>query len=281
MAKTILLVDDDPAIHHLLATMLGASGRRIDSAFSGEDALARIERFSYDLVVTDVRMPGMDGLEMLRRIRQVRPETRVVVMTGDSTPDHIISAIRDRAYSYFSKPFEPQAVSEMIRQALEAPAGKEDIVVLSARPQWIALKVRCSPRIADELIQFLRELKMDLPMRERESVVSAFREILMNAIEHGCRSDPTRWMQVAYVRTRRSIIYYLRDPGPGFSFDDLPHAAISNPPESPTNHVEYRSEHGIRPGGFGILMARNLVDELVYNEKGNEVVLIKYLPESD
>lgn len=67
------------------------------------------------------------------------------------------------------------------------------------------------------------------------------------------------------------------DSGVGFSIDRLPHAAVSNPEDKPFEHVKYRTEHGIRAGGFGILMTRELVDDLLYNEKGNEVLLIKYL----
>ena len=73
------------------------------------------------------------------------------------------------------------------------------------------------------------------------------------------------------------MIVYVHDPGSGFSLDFLPHAAISNPENSPIQHVEVRAEAGKRPGGFGILMTRNLVDELLYNERGNAVLFVKYL----
>jgi len=79
------------------------------------------------------------------------------------------------------------------------------------------------------------------------------------------------------IRTGRALIVQIHDPGTGFSLEFLPHAAISNPADSPTRHVEVRAEAGKRPGGFGILMTRNLVDELLYNEKGNSVLFVKYL----
>jgi anti-sigma regulatory factor (Ser/Thr protein kinase) len=100
----------------------------------------------------------------------------------------------------------------------------------------------------------------------------------MNAIEHGGHSDPRQKVNLSYIRTGRSIIYYIRDPGDGFSFDKLAHAAISNTPEEPLGHAEIRDRLGIRPGGFGILLTKNFADELLYSEKGNEVMLIKYLP---
>jgi anti-sigma regulatory factor (Ser/Thr protein kinase) len=70
---------------------------------------------------------------------------------------------------------------------------------------------------------------------------------------------------------------HVRDPGEGFSFEGLRHAAISNPDDAPAAHLQRRMELNMRAGGFGILVARNLVDELIYNERGNEVLLVKYL----
>lgn len=275
--KRILIVDDDPDVHQLLAAALEAQDRRIESAHDGLEGLKLIEATPYDLVMTDVNMPGLDGLALLERVRQVRPETKVVVMTVASTPENIIRAIRDQAFSYFSKPFTINAVSEMVARALASTAAGDDIEVISARPNWLGLRLRCKMETADRILQFLRELGMDLPAAEQENIATAFREILLNAIEHGGGSDPQKKVNVAYVRTERAVLYYVRDPGKGFSFQTLQHAAVSNPLDSPFEHTEVRERMGLRPGGFGILMTRQLVDELIYNEAGNEVLLIKYL----
>ncbi len=77
--------------------------------------------------------------------------------------------------------------------------------------------------------------------------------------------------------TKRMIMCKVKDPGKGFSLDELKHAAVGNPPEDPFRHMTERETRGIRPGGFGILMAKKLVDDLLYNEQGNEVLLVKYL----
>lgn len=69
----------------------------------------------------------------------------------------------------------------------------------------------------------------------------------------------------------------ISDPGEGFTLDEIPHAAIANPADDPVRHVEFRNAQGMRPGGFGVLLAQRLVDQLIYNQQGNEVVLIKYL----
>ena len=84
-------------------------------------------------------------------------------------------------------------------------------------------------------------------------------------------------MDLSYIRTARAIVYYIRDPGEGFSMKALAHAAIANSPDEPLRHLELRRELGIRPGGFGLLMTKSFADELIYSAKGNEVILIKYL----
>jgi anti-sigma regulatory factor (Ser/Thr protein kinase) len=71
--------------------------------------------------------------------------------------------------------------------------------------------------------------------------------------------------------------YRIADPGRGFRLEDLTHAAVTNPPDDPLHHDDVRKEKGLRPGGYGIYMVRGLVDELLYNEVHNEVVLIKYV----
>jgi anti-sigma regulatory factor (Ser/Thr protein kinase) len=85
-------------------------------------------------------------------------------------------------------------------------------------------------------------------------------------------------VEVAAVRTERAIVFYVHDPGPGFRPAEVKHAAIGNPPDDPLAHAEIRAAEGRRHGGFGMLLAQKIVDELIYNEVGNEVLLIKHVP---
>jgi DNA-binding response OmpR family regulator len=281
-ANSILIVDDDPDIHHLIAAALSDGNYLIENRYDGLEALSFLETHSCDLIITDVRMPGLNGLELLRRIHEVRPGTKVLVMTAESTPATVISSLRDQAVGYFSKPFSLDAVAETVALALRAPAPEGDIEVLSAIPQWISLQLRCKLDVADRLVPFLRELVTDLSIEEREDIGIAFRELLMNAIEHGAGRDPSKTVRVDYVRTAKFLAYKILDPGEGFSLNHLPHSAVSNRPDAPYEHCEVRDRLGLRPGGFGILLTRHLADELIYNEKGNEVLLIKYLiPSAD
>ena len=124
---------------------------------------------------------------------------------------------------------------------------------------------------------FLEHLKTDLPVDARENLAQAFRELLMNAVEWGGKLDPTRKVRISYIRAKRMVLYRIADPGQGFQFKELQHCALSNTEEQPFQHTEIREAKGLRPGGYGILMTRGMLDELVYNEKQNEVLLVKYL----
>jgi CheY-like chemotaxis protein/anti-sigma regulatory factor (Ser/Thr protein kinase) len=275
----ILVVDDDPDIHALLAVSTKEMPWHLDAAYDGLEGLSRLAQSGpYDLVLTDICMPRLDGLDLLERIHRSSPATPVVVMTGQNTPDNLVRAIRDKAFTYFSKPFSPDAVVEMISRALDTPAGRDDVEVLSARTNWISLLLRCKLEIADRLVQFFRELQVDLSADEQADIATAFRELLMNAIEHGGHLDPEKKVEVAYIRLSRAILYYVRDPGEGFSFENLAHAAVASSPDDPLTHLEVRRKAGMRAGGFGMLISRNIADELIYNEQGNQVLLVKYLP---
>jgi anti-sigma regulatory factor (Ser/Thr protein kinase) len=110
-------------------------------------------------------------------------------------------------------------------------------------------------------------------------VGQAFHELLLNAVEWGGKLDPNRKVRISYLRAKKMLMYRIADPGTGFKFADLEHAAISHMPDEPTKHDQIRQDKGLRPGGFGLLLTQATVDELIYNEKQNEVVFVKYLTE--
>jgi anti-sigma regulatory factor (Ser/Thr protein kinase) len=184
--------------------------------------------------------------------------------------------LKEHAFSYFTKPVAAEEIRAMVERAIAEPDWDDGIEVLSDKPDWISVRASCRQLTADRLLNFLDELSVDLSEDDRENTGAAFREILMNAIEYGGRFDPAKRVEITRVRTAGMLMYLVRDPGPGFDVTSLPHAAVSSP-DDPERHIEYRNEHGMRPGGFGLLVARGLVDELVHNSKGNEAVLIKYL----
>ncbi len=281
MTQNILVVDDDPELHDLITFALKRHGYDVVSAHDAFAGLQILNEMKVDLAMLDIMMPKMDGLEMLSKLREDHPDLRVIMMTAISTPEAAVSALRDDACDFLAKPFDIGDLISAVDTALSMQPHDIKIEVLSARPEWIELKIPCSISAVEPLERLMAQLKTDLPRTTRESVTLAFREMLRNAIEHGGKNDPSQHVLVAYLRTPRIIIYRIKDPGEGFEVESLHHSAILNPQDDPTYHMRIREEKGMRAGGFGILIARNMVDEMVYNEQHNEVVLIKYLTDDE
>jgi CheY-like chemotaxis protein/anti-sigma regulatory factor (Ser/Thr protein kinase) len=272
---SILVVDDDRASRLVAASLLKREGWRVTGAKDGAEALKLLRTRRFHLMLLDVWMPRMNGLELLEALRTRKERPRIVVMTSDDTPATVLRAVRDQAFTYVRKPVEPDLLIETVRLALTAPETPP-IEVLSARPEWVELLVPCTREAAERLQGVMAHLATDLPPDLRESIAYAFRELLLNAVEWGGKLDPSRTVRISYLRARRMVMYRIADPGPGFNVEDLPHAAIGQP-HSPTAHVDVREAKGLRAGGFGLLTVRSTVDELLYNEKRNEVVFVKYL----
>jgi len=276
-SKIALLVDPDPEVTGILRGVLHSDKWNIVHAEDNRAVLKLAEARPFDLIITGARTTGTEDVDLLRKIRRVRPHVRLIILTDQSTPLDVLAAMRQRAFSYFSKPFSKASLVEMVRIATREPAWDDGIELVSATPDWISVIARCDRETADRLVQFFQEMS-DLPEPEKDNVATAFREMLLNAIEHGGKFDPTQYVEVGYVRTRKMVMCRIKDPGQGFSLEEIHHAAINNPPSDPIRHALIREEQGRRPGGYGLLLAKHLVDELLHSEKGNEVLLIKYVP---
>lgn len=272
----ILLVSDDTSLYAPMQAALSGEGHIMRYAPDGRPALAMLAEESIDLVITNLTMPVVDGFELLERLRRDHCDLKCLVLTEHETPDAVIGALRKHICDFLTKPFTDSELRDAVNSALgECSAAR--IEVISARPEWVELSVPCGLDAVSPLLKLLTELEADLPQDMREAVTDAFREMLNNAIEHGCKLDQAKRVEVGYVRFNRAILCRIKDPGKGFDPARLEHAATSNPSDDPFRHVLVREEKGLRPGGFGILMTNQIVDELAYNERHNELMFIKYL----
>lgn len=271
------MVEDNEDLRSLLIEVLGNEGYAVTGAADGGVAQELLDKNNFDLVLLDLGLPVVSGLEILQHLRERPIAPRVIVMTGDDTTETILRVVQGQAYQLISKPAARSAYLDAVQQALSQTGEVAAIEIVSAKPEWVELLVPCQLEVADRLQSFMLGLTAKLSREVRESMGVAFRELLVNAIEWGGKLDPTRKVRIACLRSDRILQYRIQDPGSGFNPDELQHAAISNDPAHPYAHMTARSEKGIRPGGFGLLMAHTLVDELIYNEAHNEVVFIKYL----
>jgi anti-sigma regulatory factor (Ser/Thr protein kinase) len=239
-------------------------------------AIRRLRRHSFDVLVTDPETTIEEDLELIEELRDVRPGAKAIMLAPSTTPAEVIAALRARVFVCLSAPFEPDQIAQFVHQAAAESDWRIDIEVLSAQPQWVSLRANCRLLTAERVVTFLGELHSQVSGADRDSLMLAFREILLNAMEHGAAFNQQKVVEISAVRTERTVVFYVRDPGAGFRREKLAHAAIANPDSSPTAHIERREELGMRPGGYGILLAQGVVNELIYSEIGNEVLLIKH-----
>lgn len=276
----ILVTDDDATTRQMVRGVLKKAGHDVGVASDGMSALRAMQKKRFDLVLLDIWMPKMTGLGLLGHLHGEKYIPKIVVMTSDQTSDTLLDALRGRVYQYLRKPLDATTLLTTVENAISTSPEVPAIEVISANSQWVELMVPCERSVVSRVQSFLMHMDVDLPPDIIEKVGYAFRELLNNAIEWGGRLDPNQKVRISYIRTKRLLMYRLDDPGPGFKLEDLRHAAINNPQDNPMAHMQEREAKGLRPGGLGLMLTQQLVDELVYNEKRNEVVLIKYLDEN-
>lgn len=272
----VLLIGAGSQLTRALDEALDSRSCVFQHASGSAATLRHLRRAPYDVVITDPTTSIDEDLALLAEMRAVRPGVAMMVLAPESTPEEIIAALRARVFMVHSHPFDVDEIADYAVRAASAADAVSGIEVLSAQRDWVSLRANCEKLTADRLVGFLAQLQTRLTEGTREQLMLAFREILMNALEHGAEFHPSKLVEVVAVQTQRAIVFYVRDPGSGFSWDEIPHAAVASPSGSPIAHVELREAMGMRPGGFGILTAKGIVDELIYSESGNEVLLIKH-----
>jgi DNA-binding NarL/FixJ family response regulator len=271
----LLTVDAKPDLIAAIPDALRQRPLSVSHAHGADDAIAQLRQSKVDLVVADIDTPDLSDVELLRRIRQESPDMKVFVVSTGREQRMIAALLRQRAYLVMIRPVASIRLLDAIEHSLGVSNWEEDVELLSGTHEWFQLRIACKLQAAERAAEIFREVPPDMLESDLDEFSTAFRELLMNAIEHGARSDPQMSIFVNFIRTEVASVLYLRDPGPGFSMTGLEHAAVANP-DGTLAHAEVREQLGIRPGGFGILMAKNMVDELIYSERGNEVILVKH-----
>jgi anti-sigma regulatory factor (Ser/Thr protein kinase) len=239
-------------------------------------ALQRLRLQSFGVVITSPETPIEEDLVLLEEMRLVRPAVKCIVLASHTTPDEVIAALRARVFACYTSPFDPRIIASLAQEAASDSEWRDGIEVVTARPGWVTVRANCSLLTAERLMTFAEELSSKMPRDTRQEMMQALHEILMNAMEHGAAFNPEQVVEVSAVQTGRAFVFYVRDPGSGFRREAIADHAMLDSSQDPVEQVAKREEEGMRPGGFGMLLARGTVDELIYSELGNEVLLIKY-----
>jgi DNA-binding NtrC family response regulator len=135
MAKriSILIVDDEESVRDSLFNWFIEDGYRVECAENAKKALSMLESDNFDIILADIKMPGMDGLEMLKRIKSLRKDSIVIMMTAFATVDTAVQALKDGAFDYVTKPFDPDDLSHLIRNASKQISLLEENEILKEK----------------------------------------------------------------------------------------------------------------------------------------------------
>lgn len=286
----ILVVDDEEALRTLLVRLLEKEGFEPFSASDGEEAIRLFRDRSPLVVISDVRMPKMDGLTMLTEIRKIDRSAAVILMTGQGNEEILLSALRGGATNFFKKPFNSLELIDEIRRIVgfrrEAARSSLFSPFLTAETKLFVLPAGVSSYYPI-VNQVTLQLPCLVPPEEILNLKIGIEEMITNAIEHGNlgisfeeKSEAIREERLEgliaertaeseragrriFIHSRLDSDFFevtVRDEGRGFDWKALPEVA-------PENLLAFN--------GRGILLARIYFDEVTYNEAGNQVTLRK------
>lgn len=288
---TILVVDDSMSDRGLAGECVENSGAVAIFARHGREALEVVERDHPDVVLTDLRMPEMDGLELVKQLTESHPNIPTVLMTAHGSEQIAVEALRAGATSYIPKDNLIQDLSEALKTVLEAAEAtrQRDHVRMLLKESVSQFVLGFESGGSRALISFLQDVMKGLSFCDESTllrIATALSEAITNAIDHGNlelestlresgddayhRLGQERVTQVPYCQRRVFITatltplearFAIRDEGSGFDPSTLP---------DPTD-----PEYLLKPSGRGIMLMRTFMDDISFNDQGNEVTMIK------
>jgi DNA-binding response OmpR family regulator len=269
---TALIVEDHPEQADLVSRILRLRDYQPIFAETGETGLRLARERIPDVMLLDLMLPDINGFDVCRRLRTDRATMLipVVMLTALNDVQHRVHGFRVGANAYVTKPYGVDDLFEAIATARAWRASMEqrdlqgeihveltsEITLLKDLNDFLMLVCQATPLIHEQVMQL------------RQAVM----EMAHNAIEWGNRHQSERLVNITYRVYDDSLEIVVRDQGSGFDRSQLPHAAV---PDDPFTHLDVREKLGLRAGGFGLLICQGMVDEMRYNDLGNEVTLIK------
>jgi DNA-binding response OmpR family regulator len=275
---TALIVEDHPDQAEMVARLLRLHDYVPIVAETGESGLEMARQLAPDIVLLDLMLPDINGFDVCRRLRSDRATmlTPVVMLTALGDSENRLRGFRVGANAYVTKPYGMQELFDAIAAAR---AWRADIELEKMQGE-IHVELNSEVTLLQDLNDFLMSLCKSTPL-DHDQVMQlrqAVMEIAQNAIEWGNLHQSDRLVNITYRIFDERIEIVVRDQGTGFDLNNLPHAAI---PDDPFSHLDVRDKLGLRAGGFGLMICKGMVDELRYNDAGNEVTLIKQFNSRD
>jgi CheY-like chemotaxis protein/anti-sigma regulatory factor (Ser/Thr protein kinase) len=271
--RTALIIEDEKELADLLCAILRLRHFEPAILYTGGPAVEWVRQHQPALILLDLMLPDREGYSICQELKLDRRTnlTPVIMVTARARREDRVKGIAVGANEYVIKPFTIEQLNDAIDRAL---AWEAELRRCGACGE-VHFELKSDTRHLEELNDMLSSLFLHggLPEHHARQLTTAVREMGVNAIEWGHRRNQELMLTVRYRIESDKVVITIKDSGPGFDTRELRHAADG---EDPTKHMEVREEMGLRPGGFGILMTKGMVDDMRYNEAGNEVTLVKY-----
>lgn len=248
--RTVLVVDDEDLLRSFLGVAIGALGVEVQTVATGAEALEHIRRQAPDVVVTDLRMQGMSGLELLEQARPFARETAFIVVTGHGTLDDAVTAGKLGAVEFLPKPFDATTIRAAVTRALECrPADASGPLPGTLR---CAVEIPSDPLLRTGAFgvfeRLVAETGAELDVTERAAFRFCVLEALQNAMQHGHRLEREKRVRFRAEIRPDQIACVVEDDGPGYT-----------PKEGPAE------------GRHGLALLRALMDEVTIDQDGRRI----------
>ena len=276
--KRILIVEDEVPIRKLLVKIFSrVKDYEVADAGDGVEALEAFEKQGpFDLVISDIQMPRMDGEELVGELLDRWPATAILMLTAQRSDQSIVRCLQRGALDYLTKPLDVAGLIRAVDRALDRrehlPRDLGPLDVRSDVRGWVELTAPSNFEYVERFQRFMQQLyATEMSREEQEDIHVAINEIGQNAVEWGNRQDSSKRIRLSYALFKDRVVFKIEDEGEGFDA-----AKLKDPSRNPLAHIMERISAGKRMGGYGIFMTKNIMDEVVYSERGNVVVMTKY-----
>lgn len=261
----VLVADDEVLVRDLLSRFLTGRGLQVREAGDGQEALRLFRDNHFDLVLSDVRMPGLDGLGLLAAIKEINPRVPVVLISGYGDVDTVVRALKAGAENFLAKPLSMDVLGKVVDQALALAslpaAGSSRWLCLR---QHTRLEAASRPELICDVVQQIAQSAVAVGYASHDldnNLKLALVEAVTNAMEHGNHWDPELKVVVEAEVTPERMYVSVTDQGRGFDHSTLP---------DPTSGDQLFCERG-----RGVFLMHAIMDEVCYSPTGNCVILCK------